>query len=195
VDITKIPQYAGMSAGEKSTIRQWISAFNSGFAADLNEAMASRPGLKIYMPDMFALLDNMVAHPGDYGLVNATGGVYATQGGYSTWNGSRNNWLFWDPWDPTAMAHAIMADVAQQLASPAHISKVTWLNGSNRLDVANIPVGRNGSVEGRTNLVLGSWTVVTNFNSTSAAQAIFVPASGPRWFYRLRFPSFAWSWP
>ena len=87
-----------------------------------------------------------------------------------------------------------MADIAQQLISPAKFSKLTSLNGSNRLDVANIPIGLNGYVEGRTNLVSGNWTSLTNFNSTSATQAIFVPASGPRRFYRLRFP-FAWSWP
>ena len=83
---------------------------------------------------------------------------------------------------------------AQQLVSPVKISKVTSLNGSNRLDVANIPIGLNGFVDGRTNLLLGSWTQITNFNSTSATQAMFVPTSGSRRFYRLRFP-FAWSWP
>ena len=194
VDITKIPQYANMSASEKSFIRQGISAFNNSFATALNQAMASLTGLKIYMPDLFTLLDNMVAHPGDYGLINATGGAYATQDGYSTWNGPRNNWLWWDPWDPTAKAHEVMADVAQQLISPVSISKVTWLNGSNRLDVVNMPVGLSGFVEWRTNVAAGTWAVATNFNSTSATQSIFVRTSGPRQYYRLKFP-FAWSWP
>ena len=87
-----------------------------------------------------------------------------------------------------------MADIAQQLISPVSISNLTSLNGSNRLDLANLPIGLNGFVDGRTNLVSGSWTSVTSFNSTSATQTIFVPASAPRQFYRLRFP-FTWSWP
>lgn len=87
-----------------------------------------------------------------------------------------------------------MADVAQQLISPVKISDLTSPGGSNRLTVASIPIGLNGFVDGRTNLALGNWTQLTNFISTSATQAIFVPAPGPRQFYRLRFP-FAWSWP
>jgi phospholipase/lecithinase/hemolysin len=194
VDLSEIPQYSGLSSTEKSFIRQGIAAFNSSFATLLDQAMPSRPGLKIYMPNMFALLDDMVAHPGGYGLINASGGVYAIQDGYSTLNGPRNNWLWWDLWDPTAKAHEVMADVAQQLVSPVMTSKVISLNGSNRLDLANVPIGLNGFVDGRTNLALGNWAQMTNFNSTSATQTIFVPASGPQRFYRLRFP-FAWSWP
>ena len=195
VDLTEIPQYANISANHKGFISPRISAFNTSFATLLNQAMASLPGLKIYMPDMFALLDDMVDNPGNYGLINATGGIYATQDGYNTWNGSRNNWMWWDPWDPTAKAHEIMADTVQQLVSPVTISKVISLNGSNRLDVVNYPSGLGGYVDGRTNLFYGNWTLnLTNFTSTGVTPSIFVRTSGPQRFYRLRFP-FAWSWP
>ena len=71
----------------------------------------------------------------------------------------------------------------------------TALNGSNRLDMANVPVGQNGQVLGRTNLLLGNWTTnVHNFNSTNVTQSVFVTASGPQWFYRLNFP-YSWTWP
>ena len=92
------------------------------------------------------------------------------------------------------MAHEVVADTVQALISPANISKLTSLHGSNRLDIANMPIGLSGFVDGRTNLVLGAWTQTTNFASTSATQSVFVPASGQQRFYRLRFP-FAWSWP
>jgi hypothetical protein len=70
---------------------------------------------------------------------------------------------------------------------------MTALGGSNQLDVINIPIGRNGVVEGSTNLV--NWSFVQNVNTNSATQSIFVaqPAD-PQYFYRLRFP-FAWTWP
>ena len=103
--------------------------------------------------------------------------------------------MWWDPWDPTAKAHEIMADTVQQLVSPVTISKVISLNGSNRLDVVNYPSGLGGYVDGRTNLFYGNWTLnLTNFTSTGVTQSIFVRTSGPQRFYRLRFP-FAWSWP
>ena len=87
-----------------------------------------------------------------------------------------------------------MANLAQQLISPVLASNLTAFNGSNRLDMANVPVGQNGLVLGCTNLVLGNWTTNMNFNSTNAAQSVFVPASGPVWFYRLKFP-YSWTWP
>jgi hypothetical protein len=93
-----------------------------------------------------------------------------------------------------------MGNLAQQLISPVQISKITAFNGSNRLDMANVPVGQNGLVLGRTNLVLGNWTTNTlsngtnTFNSTNATQTVYVPSSGPVWFYRLSFP-YSWTWP
>jgi hypothetical protein len=78
--------------------------------------------------------------------------------------------------------------------SPVRISNLTLLNGSNRLDTTNIPIGLNGFVDSRTNPASGSWESVSNFNSVNASQTNFVPASGPQQFYRLRFP-FAWTWP
>jgi len=194
-DITKIPQYSGLASGDKSFIRQRVIDYNTAFAAMLNQASASLPGIKIYMPDMFALFDDLLAHPGNYGLVNpgaaALGDPNLTD--YSL-NGPGANYVFWDPFDPTAKVHEVAADTVQELISPANITDLALLDGSNRLDIANIPIGLDGFVDGNSNLVSGSWTPVTNFNTTSATQAIFVPTPGPQQFYRLRFP-FAWSWP
>jgi phospholipase/lecithinase/hemolysin len=190
VDITKIPYYSGLSASERSFIRGMVTSFNTGLTTVVNQARASLSGLRIYVPDFFTLLDNMVAHPAVYGFINTTSD--ALDDGYTELNGPGANYLYWDVWDPSAKAHAIVAGtvqpVVQLLTSPPRISKVTSLNGSNRLDVASMPVGLSGFVDGRTNLVLGTWTQMTNFNGTSATQTIFVPASGQRQFYRLRFP-------
>ena len=194
-DITKTPQYSGLPVADKSFIRQRVIDFNAGFADMLNQARATLPGVQIYVPDIFALLDELSAHPEDYGLVNP--GIDALEdpnlADYSL-DGPGASYLFWDAFDPTAKAHAVIAGVVQQLISPVRISALTLLNGSNQLAVANIPIGLSGAVDGTSNLVSGTWTPVTNFDSLSATQAIFAPAPGPWPFYRLRFP-FAWSWP
>jgi phospholipase/lecithinase/hemolysin len=194
-DITKTPQYSGLPAADKSFIRQRVIDFNAGFAAMLDQARASLPGAQIYVPDIFALLDQLAAHPADYGLVNP--GIDAVEDpnltDYSL-NGPGADYLFWDAFDPTAKAHAVIAGVMQQMISPASISALTLLNGSNQLAVANLPIGLNGSVDGTSNLASGTWTPVTDFDSTNATQTISVQATGPWQFYRLRFP-FAWSWP
>jgi outer membrane lipase/esterase len=192
VDITEAPQYSNMSAGDKSFVLGRVAYFNFGFTTMLNQARTSLPGLTIYAPDFFTLLQRLVAQPGNYGFINATSD--AIDDGYTDLSGAGANYLFWDYLDPTAKAHEVMADTVQQIVSPVRIRDLTWLNGSNRLDLVNIPSGLNGFVEGRTNVVSGSWRSVTNFNSTSATRPIFVSASGPRQTYRLRFP-FAWSWP
>ena len=88
-----------------------------------------------------------------------------------------------------------MADIVQQPVSPAQISQLTLLEGSNQLDVASLPIGLNGFVQGSTNLALTNWTTQASFNSINATQTVFVPDSdSPQFFYRLYFP-YAWSWP
>jgi phospholipase/lecithinase/hemolysin len=200
VDITEIPAYVNLSSANKTFVRERVSEFNSSFAALLVQAQASLPGVKIYCPDMFSLLDDILAHPANYGVTNVLFEGQSIDAMHdltltdASLNGPGASYIFWDDMDPSAKVHAAMADVAQQLISPAQIANLALLGASNRLDVVSLPLGLAGSVDRRPNLVLGSWTSVTNLSSTSAAQSIFVPATGAPQFYRLRFP-FAWSWP
>ena len=200
VDISTIPEFnASVNA---NFIHLRCLDYNVAFSNTLNRIRASCPNLTIYMPDFFALLTNMLAHPANYGVTNALGdglsidAIDAVNYGFpsAATNGYGTNFIFWNNDNPTAKVHAWMANLAQQLISPVRISQITAFNGSNRLDMANVPIGQNGLVIGRTNLVLGNWTTNANFNSTNTTQTIFVPASGPVWFYRLKFP-YSWTWP
>ena len=192
VDITKTPQYSGMTSSEKAFIRGRIAYFNTNMVTMLAQVKAAHPDLTICVPDFFALLDDMAASPAVYGFTNVTS--YAIVNGSTPLNGPRAGYLWWDPWDPTAMAHEIMGDTVHQMLAPVRINEVTWLDSSNRLDLVNVPIGLGGYVQGRTNLVLGSWSAVASFSSTNTAQAVYVPVSGQHQFYRLKFP-FVWSWP
>ena len=198
VDLTKAPNYVGTAAGVKSFIRQRVIEFNSGFAATVNQAMASLPGLEIYVPDVFSLLDDVVANPADYGLTNA---LYRGQSiaalddpalNNKALNGPGTNYIFWDYLDPTAKFHAVLADEVQQLITPVQFRALTALGGSTRLELANIPVGRNGFVESSSDFVI--WTTAASIVSTNVTQSGVVPDTEPLQFYRLRFP-FAWTWP
>ncbi len=201
VDVTEVPQYALYDpSAYKSFVRQMVKYFNTGFAVTLSNAMVSCPGLKIYEPDFFTKLDNILANPASYGVTNA---LYNGQSvdviddpslADKSLNGPGTNYIFWDYTDPTAKVHAIMADVAKQLIAPVQIDEIASQNGTNRLELDNVPVGLNGVVLGSANLALTNWTTVTNFNSTNSAQSVFVPTSGPMQFYRLNFP-YSWTWP
>jgi phospholipase/lecithinase/hemolysin len=204
VDITEVPGFSGiLSSASKSFVRQMVINFNTAFAVTLSNAMVSCPGLKIYEPDFFSLLDNMLTNASAYGLTNALYSghtIDAVDAYYDgllsniNLNGPGTNYIFWDYLDPTAKVQAILADTTLQLIAPSQFSQITSQNGTNQLALANVPIGLNGVVLGSTNLALTNWTTVTNFNSTSTVQSVFVPVSGPLQFYRLSFP-FAWTWP
>ena len=72
--------------------------------------------------------------------------------------------------------HEVLADTVQQLISPVQVAGLSQVNGSNRLDLVNVPVGLNGFLDGCTNLALGGWSSVTNFNSLAPTQSIYVVA-------------------
>jgi len=200
VDMTKVPETAYLTSADRIFLRQRVIAFNAGFTNTLNRARTNCPAITIYVPDMFALLDNVVSNAAYYGLTNALNSngqsidaityFYPIQ----TLNGPGTNFIFWDNLDPSAKFHSVIADVVQQLISPVQITNLTALNGSNQLVVANVPIGQNGLVLGRTDLVLGNWTTNATFVSSNTTQTVYVPASGPMWFYRLKFP-YSWSWP
>jgi phospholipase/lecithinase/hemolysin len=193
VDLTKVPFFSHST--DKDFIRQRTIDFNATFATTLiNQIKTNCPDVTIYVPDFFTLLDDVVAHPTNYGLIKPETFVFEDLPS-TEWdlNGPGTNYVYWDDLDPTAKAHVLIADLAQQLISPVRISKLTLRNGSNRLDVANIPIGRDGFVDGSTNFL--GWASGQNITSTNATQTIFVtPASVPMQFYRLRFP-FTWCWP
>ncbi|HKS36397.1 MAG TPA: hypothetical protein VJW76_04345 [Verrucomicrobiae bacterium] len=197
-DITKVPFYVGLSSASKTFVRQRVIDFNAAFAATLDQARATLPGIAIYVPDIFALLDDVVAHSANYGLTNVLANGLTVDAlsdpalTDKSLDGPGANYIFWDYLDPTARFHAVIADVVQQLISPVQISALTSVNASNRLEITNIPVGQDGFVEGSPNLV--TWTTGEAIDSTNATQTMFLPASDPQRFYRLRFP-FAWSWP
>ncbi len=195
VDITGVPFFANTNAAYVGFVRQRCVDYNTAFSNTLNQARALCPDLKIYVPDFFSLIGNMLTNAPSYGLTNA--GIDALDDSSlknKSTNGPGANYIFWDDLDPTARSHEVMADVAQQSISRVQISQLTLLVGSNRLDMANIPIGLSGFVDGSTNLAQTNWTSVQNINSTNASETIFVTNSGPLQFYRLRFP-YAWSWP
>jgi phospholipase/lecithinase/hemolysin len=229
VDLSTIPQFN--ASPNANFIHLRCLDYNVAFSNTLNRIRASCPNLVLYTPDFFTLLTNILAHPANYGMTNALGAglsidaVDAVNYGFpsAATNGFGTNFIFWDPTDPTAMVHMWMANTVQQLISPVRISQLLVFNGSNRLDVANMPVGLNGFVDGCTNLSSGNWTTNASFSSTNTTQSIFVlvsgtsqnelsfsPNDGPMppgggWgtntpfvatlqLYRLCFP-YSWTWP
>jgi len=188
VDLSTIPEFN--QSPNANFIHQRCLDYNVAFSNTLNRIRASCPNLTLYTPDFFTLLTNLIAHPANYGLTNALcDGVsvaaidapYCDSYTYPSvaMNGYGTNYIFWNYDNPTAMVHMWMANLTQQLISPAQISGIAIFNGSNRLDLANLPVGQNGLVLGTTNQATWAWTTNASFASSSTTQSVFVLASIP----------------
>lgn len=199
VDISAIPQFDLItSSSDKNFVRSQMIYFNGAFSAALSNTAATNPGLKIYVPNVFSLLDNVLTNAASYGLTNV---LYAGQSidalenlGNTPLDGPGANYIFWDPFDPTAKFNEVIADYIQQIISPVQITQVTPLAGSNQLGIVNFPAGLNGFVDATANLAPPNWQSTQSFTNTNTTVSIFLPAAAPRQFYRLRFP-YAWSWP
>ena len=208
VDLTKVPEYnggltsGGVSVNDGAFVRGRIIFFNTNLIATLNLAKSNCPNLKIYTPDVFALLDNVLTNAASYGLTNFTAAGNSidalTAVNYShisaATNGNGTNYIFWDPTDPTAKFHAVIADTVQQMISPVQFSGIAPVNTSNRLDVVNVPVGMSGQVLFSTNLAQANWLTNSTFSSVTNPQSIFVSPTNSARFYRLQFP-WQWTWP
>ena len=224
VDLSEIPAFNVGSLAP--AMRAGCVDYNIRFSNTINQARALCPGLKIYALDFATLLNNVLTNAANYGLTNALSSRGFSIDAYSdasiknlTVNGQGTNYIFWDSQDPSAEFHEVIADVVQQSLSPVQISRITAFDGSNRLDVVNMPVGLNGFVDNSTNLASASWTTLQNITSTNTTQSVFVltpvvtntsSAFVPAYsglpepggtvvvtalqFYRLHFP-YAWSWP
>jgi phospholipase/lecithinase/hemolysin len=200
VDISTIPAFNTYTA-YTNLFHQASTNYNANFYATLNQIRTNSQyaGLTIYVPDFFALLTNLQAHPANYGVTNALqGGVsidaFGALGTPSLTNGPATNYIFWDSQDPTAKVHMWMANLTQQLIAPAQIGNVTPVEGGNELDLVNVPIGQNGLVLGSVNLAQPTWSTNASIISTNATESVFVPAYSPQCFYRLSFP-FSWTWP
>jgi len=167
--------------------------FNTAFSNTLDQIRASCPGITIYSPDMFALLDQVHASPADYGLTRTNIDAWHDPAlADKSLDGPGASYVWWDGIDPSAKFHAHMASLTQQLLSPVRITGISAHGASNRLDLVNIPVGRNGFVEQSS--TFANWATAAGIESTNTTVTVFIPASEPLQFYRLRFP-FSWTWP
>ncbi len=189
VDISQVPYFSQDYTPNALTMMHNESiAYNLAFSNTLNTARAECPGLTIYEPDFFSLLNSTLTNSTAYGLSNALydGATIDALDYYGYKNTSTNslgtNFVFWDYLDPSAKLHEIMADETKQMIAPVQVSHETPLSPlgasicTNVLTLVNVPVGLSGYVEGTTNLYQKGWvwTTLTNFTSVAPVQPVAV---------------------
>jgi phospholipase/lecithinase/hemolysin len=187
VDISKIPAYNTGNIPIPGVLQAGCIDYNSRFVTTLNQAQGMCPSLKIYTPDYFTLLNNVLTNAAYYGLTNAKSGglsIDALEDLYATapvnLNGAGTNYIFWDPKNPTAKLHAVMANVAQQLISPpVQVGNITPFADSRQWDVVHYPVGAAGLGNAFTQLTLTNRTDRLQLAGSNTAPLLVIPTSRP----------------
>jgi phospholipase/lecithinase/hemolysin len=197
-DISKVPYFNRYS--QTNYIRQQCQNYNVAFSNTVKRIRAACPNLTVYAPDIFSLVDNVLASPAQYELTNVleNGLNIDVLDDPNLKNlalaGPGANYLFWDFLDPTAKFHALIGNLVQEVIAPVQLTGMAQVNASNRLDILNVPVGLNGMVLYATNLTPPLWLTNSTFSSLTVTQSVFVNPTNSQRFYTLKFP-YAWTWP
>ncbi len=200
VNITKTPSLSGMAANSKEYVRLRTIEYNAAFEAGMITLAGTKPGLKIYFPDTYSLVEQALVTPAAYGLTNTAD--YALSVGANqvavgpTSPGS--NYLFWDDVHPSARFQMYLADLAQKMISPVNVNSISRSGNTSQITIANIPLGRQGIVESSSNLQ-PPWNQDVTFMQPfsaggSTTGSVNASSTAPSRFYRVSFPV-VWTWP
>jgi len=204
VDVSLVPFWTTveeLSAGtaEGNWILSMVAAlhtnvvqYNAVLATAIGQLRAHYPDLTIYAPDFFTQFNFFLSHAGIYGMTTTSIDALEDQAlTDKSFNGPGADYVFWDYLHPTTKVHSYMATVAQQAMSSLMISRLSLQDASYRLDLANLPIGRTGTVESSSNLVpQTTWTPCASIFVTNMNQTVFISTNGlgSRCFFRLNFP-------
>ena len=175
-----------------ATMRADVIQYNAALATAIGQLRAQYPDLTIYAPDFFTQFDFFLSHASIYGVTKTSIDALEDQAlTDKSFTGPGADYVFWDYLHPTTKVHQYMATVAQQAMSSLMISRLSLHDASYRLDLANLPIGRTGTVESTSNLVPQTTrTPCASIFVTNTTQTVFVStnALGSRCFFRLNFP-------
>ena len=111
-NLALIPRVSELGAAAQAGAYQLSVVFNTLLSATLNQLQLMLSGLDIIAFDTFALLNDVVADPGAYGIANTTGRCYTGDDLTFTGGGSvcadPDSYVFWDGIHPTSAVHAIL---------------------------------------------------------------------------------------
>jgi hypothetical protein len=141
------PDYNGTTA----TIADWngrTNAFNTMLDVGLNLLETSLAAISLQRFDIESLFDQVLAHPGEYGLTNITSSAApGLEPGTYSYNSSNvvpnpDEYLFWDGVHPTRAMHAHLADAIYEFLTAPEVLAGDF-NGDNMVNLADYTVWRD----------------------------------------------------
>lgn len=190
-DIAAAPFFA-MDPADAAFIRARIDDFNAALASMVAGLQPGVPGMTIHLVDIASFFDDVLANPATYGVHSPDTYALLEVPLPPDLAGPGADYVFWDDLHPSAKVQIHIADRVQQVISPPGVQSISSVPGGCQLSLFHVPVGRDGVIDGSSDL--SSWVEDLNFASTTTSQLVVVPSSEPRRFFRARYPV-VWSWP
>jgi phospholipase/lecithinase/hemolysin len=206
-NIAATPYYSFLGSTNKLFIKQRTIEYNLAFDAAIAAHVATRPGLTVYRPDVFALVEQVLATPSAFGITNTTSYALLTQANRALTTASPGaSFLFWDDTHPSAKFQMHLADLVQQMISPVAVNGISRSGNTSQITIENVPLSltgalpspRNGIIEGSSNLQ-PPWVQDVVFSRPfsvggSTTATVSATSTAPSRFYRVSFPV-VWTWP
>ncbi|MFO1475808.1 MAG: hypothetical protein U1F98_04050 [Verrucomicrobiota bacterium] len=132
-DVTAAPDFGSLTGPVKIFTRQRVIDMNAQFLVTVSQATAQMPGLTIFVPDIFTLLDQAQTNAASFGLTNAIiDALDDPKLKNKSMTGPGASYVFWDQLNPTARFHVAIADAVEQVIAPTTLTGMAVFNGSNR---------------------------------------------------------------
>ena len=185
VNIGAAPFLRQLPPESQAYLRMKAIQYNVALSNLLSQTRATLPALTIYAPDFFTQFENLLANPAAYGFattnIDALEDIAFTD---KSTNGPGANHIFWDTLHPTTKVQNLMAQQVYLLMSP-RFSNFIHIGASNRLDLANLPIGATFMLQTSTNLI--NWQTNLSLTATNSSQTINFQTNLNRLFFRLKF--------
>ncbi len=108
-DVGKTPRAQALGAAAAAGATQLSLQFNGALAQQLTGLKAVSAGLNLYTVDVGGLNAELIANPASFGLSNVTQPCFNSLVSPPTLCTNPDQYLYWDPFHPTAAAHAVIA--------------------------------------------------------------------------------------
>ncbi|MEO8426548.1 MAG: SGNH/GDSL hydrolase family protein [Verrucomicrobiota bacterium] len=188
-DFMRFPDFAQVSAVNKTFFRNRTIEFNRALTSAMSALRSSRPDLFVPVVDVFALFDSILDQPDFYGFTESRIAViHDTRLTDKNFNGPGKNYLFWDASSITSKMQSMVANSVADTIQGTQLSLAPSESGF-ILSGLRLLVGKTYVVQSSSDAAL--WTdEQTEQVLFSEGELLSVSNAGPpAQFFRLQYLS------
>ena len=189
LNATNFSDVAALGLHDAGVLDGYVRRFNADLVVTIKALHRTHPDLRLYLVDVYTKLEEVVAHPDQFGFtkttIDALGDTNLTD---KSFTGPGADYVFWDRFHPTSKVHQRMA--SWHLESLTNTLQET-LNAKQdddgiKIELTHLLIGHDYTLQ--TSSDLASWNDVQAFTASAGTNqwtgALKTEAST---FYRLRW--------